>query len=537
MRIRARIIALALGSVLAALPAALPAVAKTPVDQLVVGFSMTNLLTLDPASITGRESVQVLANIYDNLVSLDPVNRATVNPGLAESWTLGEDKRTLTFKLRKGVKFHSGNPVTAADVVFSLTRVLKVNQSQSSYWKAHGITVENAGEVFTAPDAETVVLRLPQPTDPQIILYTLGIVGCGSVVDTKVVQQNQKGDDLGAAWLNTNSAGSGAFVLRSWRSNEVLILDRAAAGNGPQAALKRIVMRHIPESQNQRLMLERGDIDIGYTLAAPDLVALKSAEGVKVQSSAGSGYYYIAASMKDPTLANPKVRLAIRSLIDYEALNRTIMPFYGVLHERPIQKGFLGALPDPGYALDPAKAKALLAEAGFPGGIKVTLRTLSEAPFVSLATAIQASLAQGGIQAEIVTGSGDQVYGAMRRREFQLLVGRGGGGQIPHPDSNLRSMVYNPDNRDEAKLTNYQGWRTAFFDADLNRMIETALVEPDKAKQEAMYRQIQERYAGIVPAIQPISEVVDSLAYRSDIQNLVINPAWSTDLSVVSKTR
>ena len=136
-----------------------------------------------------------------------------------------------------------------------------------------------------------------------------------------------------------------------------------------------------------------------------------------------------------------------------------------------------------------------------------------------------------------MTGSGDQIYGSMRRREFQLLVGRGGGGQIPHPDSNLRSMVYNPDNRDEAKLTNYQGWRTFFFDADLNKRIEAALIEPDNAKQTKMYEDIQIRYDDIVPAIQPISEVVDSLAYRSDVQNLVINPAWSTDLSVVSKGR
>jgi peptide/nickel transport system substrate-binding protein len=537
MRYRTCITALIMGTALVS-PFTMigQASAKTPADQLVVGFTMTNLLTLDPAAITGREAVQVLTNIYDGLVSLDPVNRSAVNPRIAESWMVGDDKRTITFKLRKGVKFNSGNPLTSADVVWSLTRVLKLNQSQASYWKAHGVTAENAAEVFKAPDPETFVLRLPQETDPQIILYTLGIVGCGSIVDSKLVQENAKGDDLGSAWLNTNSAGSGAFVLRSWRSNEALILDRAS-NSGKQSALKRIVMRHIPESQTQRLMLEKSDIDIAYTLAAPDLNALQNADGVKVQSSGGSGYYYIAASMKDPTLANPKVRLAIRSLIDYEAINRTIMPFYGTSHQRPIQKGFMGALPDLGYKLDPAKAKALLAEAGYPEGFKVTLRTLSEAPFQNLATAIQATLARGGIQAEIITGSGDQIYGSMRRREFQLLVGRGGGGQIPHPDSNLRSMVYNPDNRDEAKLTNYQGWRTSFFDAELNKQIETALIEPDKAKQTKMYEDIQTRYAEIVPAIQPISEVVDSLAYRSDVQNLVINPAWSTDLSVVSKGR
>jgi peptide/nickel transport system substrate-binding protein len=325
--------------------------------------------------------------------------------------------------------------------------------------------------------------------------------------------------------------------LRSWRSNEVLILDRTPEYWGDAPAMRRVIMRHIPESQTQRLMLERGDIDIGYGMAAPDLEALKAAEEVKVQSTRGSGFYYLAASMKDPMLANAKVRLALRHLIDYEGINRTVMPYYGEPRQRPIQQGFMGSLPDPGYQLDVAQAKALLAEAGHPDGFSITLRALSEAPFQNIATAIQATLAQAGIKAEIVSGSGDQIYGAMRRREFQLLVGRGGGGQQPHPESNLRALVYNPDNSDEAKLTNFQGWRTSFFDEPLNQMIETALVEPDQAKQEALYEQIQRRYEEVVPAIQPISEVTDSIAFRADVQNLVINPAWSTDLGVVTKSR
>ena len=154
----------------------------------------------------------------------------------------------------------------------------------------------------------------------------------------------------------------------------------------------------------------------------------------------------------------------------------------------------------------------------------MTLRALADAPFMSAATAIQATLKQAGIEAEIISGSGEQIYGAMRERNFELLVGRGGGGQLPHPDSNLRALVYNPDNSDEAKLTNFQGWRTSFFDPELNTAIDAALVEADPAKQKADYEAIQEQIAEVVPSIQPFSEVLDSVAYRADLAGLRAEP-------------
>jgi peptide/nickel transport system substrate-binding protein len=342
---------------------------------------------------------------------------------------------------------------------------------------------------------------------------------------------------MGADWLNTNSAGSGMFGFEGWKANDRVILTRNDGFWGEPSAMKRIIMRHIPESQNQRLMLEKGDIDIGFSLAGPDLKALSEEEGVEVISQPGSGFYYLAVSMKDERFAKPQVREALRYLIDYQGINAAIMPYYGQEHQRPIATGFLGELPDPGYTLDVEKAKALLAEAGYPDGFEVTLRALADAPFMSAATAIQATLAQAGIEAEIISGSGEQIYGAMRERNFELLVGRGGGGQLPHPDSNLRAMVYNPDNSDEAKLTNFQGWRTSFFDPELNAQIEAALVETDPAKQEAMYQGIQERVEEVVPSIQPFSEVLDSVAYRADLEGFVLNPSWGTDLGAITKAR
>ncbi len=511
------------------------AFAETPANQLVVATTMNNILTLDPAAITGRETVQVLNNIYDTLVELSPEDRS-IQPRIAESWEISEDRSKVTFHLRKDVKFASGNALTAKDVAWSLTRLLKINLAQSSFLKSRGYTAEAADKLFEVVDDHTFVLHLPEPDDPALILMVLAQNGPGSILDSQTVLANEANGDLGAGWLTLNSAGSGSYVLTRWSSNEFIILSRNDAYWGAAPAMDRVLMRHLPESQSQRLMLVQGDIDVAYSLLAPDLIALSNDPQIKVESTPGAGFYYIAASMKDERFAKKEVREALRYLIDYEGVNSAVMPFYGKQHQRPISTGAIGQLPDPGYTLDPVKAKELLAEAGYPNGIDVTLRVLSEDPFLKAGTAIQNTLAQGGIRAELITGSGDQIYGAMRERNFELLVGRGGGGQQPHPDSNLRALAYNPDNADEAKLTNYQGWRTSFYDPELNAMIEAALIERDAAKQITMYEEIQNRMESEVLPIIPFSETVDTAAYRADVGGLVVNP-WLTRFEYVTKNR
>lgn len=511
------------------------AFAETPADQLVVAMSMNNVLTLDPAAITGRDTVQILNNVYDTLVQLDPKD-SSIEPRLAQSWDISADNMSVTFHLRDGVKFASGNPLTAQDVAWSLKRLLKLNLAQASSLKSRGFSADTADANFVATDDQTFVLHLVNPDDPKLILMMLSMAGPGSIIDSKLAMQNETDGDQGAAWLTNNSAGSGAYLLTEWRSNEYVILTRNDSYWGAAPEMARVLIRHLPESQSQRLMLESGDIDVGYTLQAPDLTALSQEDAIKVETVPGAGFYYLAVSMKDERFANPKVREALRYLIDYKGINGSLMQYYGVEHQRPISSGAIGLLPDPGYTLDVARAKALLAEAGYPDGFDTTLRVISDSPFLSAATAIQATLAQAGIKAEIITGSGDQIYGAMRERKFELLVGRGGGGQLPHPDSNLRALAFNPDNSDEAKLTNYQGWRTSFFDEKLNTMIIDALLEGDADAQRKMYADIQTYMENIVISIQPFSEVVDTAAFRADVHGLIVSP-WLTRFEEVTKER
>ncbi|MDD7970987.1 ABC transporter substrate-binding protein [Roseinatronobacter alkalisoli] len=509
-----------------------PVTAQTPADQLIVAFNMNNVLTMDPAAITGGDAVQILNNIYDSLVSLDPETRVVI-PRLAERWEVAEDNRSVTFHLNPDAVFASGNPVTAEDVRFSLTRVLEMNQAQSSGLRSRGFTAEEAENLFVAEDTHTFVLNLPQDDDPRLILMYLTQAGVGSILDSQLVQENL-GADYGQSWLTNNSAGSSAFTLTQWRANEFVILNRNPNYWADAPEMARVLMRHLPESQSQRLGLERGDIDVGFSLAATDLRALAAVDGVTVTTEPSSNFYYLAASMEDERFANPKVREALRYLIDYDGINAAIMPYFGVKRQIPVNSTAFAALPDPGYTLDVERARELLAEAGYPDGFSTTLRVISTQEFLDSATAIQGTLAQAGIRAEIITGDGGQIYGAMRDRRFELLVGRGGGGQQPHPDSNLRALVYNPDNSQEAQLDNYQGWRTSFFDEELNAMIEAALIERDEDTQFRMYEEIQQMTQDKVIPILPFSERVVTAAYQVGIEGIIIDP-WVSRFEYVTK--
>lgn len=509
--------------------------AATPRDQLVIGMNMNNLLSIDPAGATGNDVLGVVANLYDYLVELDPHDLTKVRPALAESWRIGADGNSLTLTLREGVRFQSGQLLSAEDAAWSLRRVLKLNLAMASPWKSYGFSAANAERLIRAVDARTLSITWPEPNDPKMVLYTLGTSVSAAILDRQAVLAHEKNGDLGAAWLINHAAGSGPFALAEWRAKDAMLLTRFDNYWRGPARLRRVVMRHISESLSLRFMINRGDVDLAAGMAGPDIEALKKDDSVLVQPVMRGTSYYVALSMKDPKYGDRRVRLALRSLIDYQGINRAIMPNYGVSHQRPVMIGLAAALPDPGYRLDVAAAKKLLAEAGYANGFATTIRVLSDPPLINIATSLQATLALAGIRASILAGTGNQVYGAMRDRQFEIVVGRGGGGVEPHPHANLRALVYNPDNRDAARLTNFQGWRTAFYSPAINGLIERAARERDPALQDAMYRDVQRLYDQEVGAIQPISQMVETVVLSKRVHNYVGHPSATTHLRDVYK--
>jgi len=510
--------------------------ADSPDDQLLVGMSMNNLLSLDPAAATGLDAATVACNFYDSLLEVDAADATQLRPSLAESWAVSDGGRRLTLKLRPGLVFASGRPLTAAHAAWSLHRVLKLNLAQASVWKSYGYTTANAAAGIRAEDPLTLVLDLPQPTDPVLVLMTLATSMSGYVVDRDAVLAHEVKGDLGNAWLTTHAAGSGAFELEEWRPKELLTMRRAARYWQAPAKLRRVVVRHMTESQTLRLMLARGDLDVAGGMSAPDVRALARRPELVVEEVRRATMYYVAVNARHPRFTDERVRRAVlRHLIDFQGVASGVLPFYGELQMRPVPPGLPASLPQPAYSFDPAAARRLLAEAGLPNGFDTTIRVVAEAPFTGIATSLQATLAQGGIRASILPGTGNQVYGAMRERTFEIIVGRGGGGAEAHPHSSLRALVYNPDNRDSARLSNFQGWRTGYADAELNRLIEQALLTPDAAAQTALYQQAQQRLDERVPAIQPIAQMLDTQVLRRAVQGYVGHPSGATRLREVYK--
>ena len=359
----AAVAALALAAALGAAPAAM---AETPPDTLIQAWAIDDVISLDPAEVFEFTASEILGNSYQGLVGYDVNDVSDVFGVLAESWEVSEDGKTFTFTMRPGLEFASGNPITAADPVYSLRRAVKLDKSPAFILTQFGLTADNVDERVRQTGEMTFELEMDQPYAPTLLLYSLTAT-VGFVVDSALVQEHEQDGDFGYEWLKTNYAGSGPFVIREWRANEAVVLERNPNFSGEMGTLERAIYRHIPEAATQRLLLEQADVDIARNLGAEEIAALADAEGIDIESGVKGSIYYMGLNQRNEALANPQVREAMKYLVDYQAIADTIMAGKVKVHQTYLPEGFLGALDEAPYSLDVEKAKELLAEAGYPG--------------------------------------------------------------------------------------------------------------------------------------------------------------------------
>jgi len=376
---------------------------------LIVSESGPNNLDIHGVG-TNVPSSEVSWNCYDRLISHEMksgpggvpyYDRDKLKPELAEDMKVGD--MSVTFKLKKNAKFHDGAPVTAKDVKWSLDRAVSVGGFPTFQMGAGSLTKP---EQFVMVDDNTV--RIDFAKKDRLTIPDLAvIVPC--VINSELVKKNAgEKDPWGLEYTKQQTAGSGAYKVTKWTAGTEVIMERNDEWvGGPLPQVKRVIWRMVPQAGNRRALLERGDADISYDLPNKDFVELKGDGKLNIVSVPYSnGIQYIGMNVKNPPFDNIKVREAVACA----------KPLFGAPATQPTEV----AWPQPTkYATDMEKAKALLAEAGYPNGFETTLSFDLGFAGVNepLCVLVQESLGQIGIKTTI-----NKIPGANWRTELNKKV-------------------------------------------------------------------------------------------------------------------
>ena len=492
------------------------ALAATPKDTLVVAKNIEDIVGLDPAEAFEFSSAEVVNNVYQNLVQYDPADPNHLLPGLATSWTVAPDGKSIEFQLNPQAVFASGNPVRPEDVLFSFGRVVRLNKAPAFILTQLGWTSDNLGQLVQKTGPNRVRVGW---TGDNGSAFTLNLLAArpGSIVDEKTVMAHQVGADLGNGWLNQNSAGSGPFRLKLYKPKEVLVLEANPTSPRGVPVLKTVLVKNVSEPATQRLLLESGDADIARDLGSDQVEALKSNKDVVVKTYPQATVHFLSLNLKSAKLANPAVWEAMRYLIDYEGIASRLFKGQMKVHQAFLPDGFPGALNESPYAYDPQKAQAILAKAGIKN-LSISLDLINTPRFMDMAQAMQASMAKGGVQLTLLPGTGSQVITRYRARQHEAMLLYWG------PDffdahANAQAFAYNVDNSD-AHYQSTTTWRNSWLVPELSAQTMAALREKDPRKRATLYQAIQRRVQHSSPIVVTFQEL-SQVALRSNIKGYV----------------
>lgn len=442
--------------------------------ELRVGFTL-DVLTLDPANHRKRETETIIRNMYDGLLTRN--GKMEIVPELAESYRQ-VDPTTYEFTIRQGVKFHDGSDLTADDIKFTFDRLTKENAmgGQTSPRKSLLGPLQDVEVV----DARTVRFRLsePWPILPAMLPFQ-------EVVSKAFVEK------VGSEGLATQANGTGPFKLVEWRKGEAIIMERFDGyyGGAPdiapvgKACVDRVIFKIIPESASRVAALLAGDVDIINELPAHAMNQVDNNSNTEVLKVRGTRTFFVALNNSKPPFDNVLVRRAAnhaldKNLIIDKILNGTATPVNGVLS--PDAFAFKADLPE--YTYDIAKAKQLLAEAGYPNGIDVTMDV--EGAFKDTAEAIASLLTKAGIRAKIEVGEGSLLVKKWRQDSDKVgdmwFTSWGNGSLDP-------SDIVEPTLKSGGR-----GNSAGYANPEVDRLLSEASVEMDRANRIALYHKAQE---------------------------------------------
>jgi len=507
-------------------------VAETPANMLVIANRIDDITSIDPAQSFEFAGSDVNQNVYSKLVNFDPLDFSKgYVPDLAESWEVSEDGKSITFTMREGVMFQSGNPVTAQDAEWSLRRAVILNKTPAFILTQFGFTPENVAETIKA-DGNKLTITTDKRYATSFVLNCLTAT-IGSVIDMKTAMANEVDGDMGNAWLNINSAGSGPYSLVAWKPNESVTLQAFPGYYGGAPAMERVIVRHVAESASQRLLLEAGDIDVARNLNPEDIAGIRDASGVKVHEELKGRLMYLGLNQTHPILSKPLVREAFKYMVDYEGMQNSFLNGQYTIHQNFLPATYLGASDENPFSLNIEKAKALLKEAGVENlEIEIGVREAQER--IEIAQSFQNTAAQAGVKVNITVGTGKQILDRYRARELDMSL-EAWGPDYPDPQTNAGTFAYNPDNAFEAQGTGYLAWRLGWDTSELNPLTEAAVTEVDRDKRIAMYQDIQQKFRDTSPFVIMFQQIEQN-GLRDNVMNFTMGEAISAaDYSKVTK--
>ncbi len=489
--------------------------AKTPDDTLVMAYVIDDIISLDPGEIYEFTASEYMANTYDRLVVIDPANPSQLKLQLAESWSVSDDGKTFTFKLKPGLKFHSGNDITAEDVEFSMERFVLLDLSPAFIMNQFGLAKETVQDKVRVKDPLALEVELDAAYAPSFFLNCLSFTSV--VVDKKEAMAHEANGDWGHEWLKTNEAGSGPFVFKSWTPNESLVLEANESYWDGAPMIKRVLVKNVTESATQQLLLQKGDIDIARNLTGDQLEAVKSDPNIKLQAYPKSTLWYMGLNTKNQYLGKKEVRQAMKYLVDYDGLQKTMFNGIGVKHQTFLPDGQLGADNSTPFSLDVAKAKELLAQAGVPDGFNVTMDVTNKTESRELSASLQNTMAKAGVNLIIRMADNKTTLTKYRASEHDIYLGQWGSDyQDPHS---------NADGYLNAPLAKRNVWQSPEREA----AVLAARDEKDSAKRAQMYMDLQKMALEESPFVI-LFQQVETIALRKNVDGFIVGPSFDLDL-------
>jgi peptide/nickel transport system substrate-binding protein len=495
---------------------------------LVVDCVFNNHL-MDPQRENSSSANIALHAMYDTLVTFKGTDYTKVLPDIATSWTVSPDGKSITFNIRKGVKFSSGNPLTSKDVEFSFARLVNLKVSQSSL--LNGVTLHTEG-----PYKLVVTSDNPNPA----LLRILGTPAL-SIIDRKTIAQhggtaakNANTADTAEQWVSSNSVGSGPYMMQQFGPTTEIDLVANPKYWGPKPRFQRVIIRNMP-SPAELLNVQRGVREIAIDVSPIDAATLNNNKAVQVVSGPGTKMFYLTINQLpgQNVAQNPLLTQAIRYGLDYNS----VMALGGPQSQRlagMIPYGLLGALP-PSKAIQQDLNKAKAAMAQYCGN------SSNCSPSFNLSYVLDFSFA--GINEQTVA---EKVQSSLNSLGFKVdLVGRPlathlaarAAGNILQVNVGLQSMAYpDPNNyldycpgKPQAILVNYQ-------DAVTTKLCDLARTTMDDKKRAAYMTEYQDRLNAsgpFIPIMQPPAVFVAS----HQLTNVYPNGIWNIDVARVGEKK